>query len=164
MQDKQEIVLLYGGLLDAAAGNGATCDRWNKSYNKDMGNEMEKLNIIKSIYWDYDINPEFYLWIADHPGQADPAELKRFFIRAFENVRWHELMSIFGISTIRKMMTTETRSNMRKEARQKFDIAYSILHRQPVPVTRQDTENRKLALKPFLSDRWYSAQQRISES
>ncbi len=51
-----------------------------------------------------------------------------------------------------KLMKDETRGNMRKEARQRFDAAYAILHRQPVPITKQDIENRKRVLKPFLSN------------
>ena len=129
-----------------------------------MEKDAEKLNIIKAIYWDYDINPDFYIWMVKHPEKADAVELKRLFVRMFENVRWHELVSIFGIDTVRRLLTDETRNSLRKEARQRFDIVYAILQGKPLPITRQDTENRKLALKPFLSDRWYSTQQRLSES
>ena len=120
-----------------------------------MNNETEKLNIIKNIYWDYDINPASFLMMAEYPEDAKKDELERFFVRAFENVRWHELVTLFGIETIKKLCTDETRNKLRKEARKRFDIACAILREEPLPFTKQDTENRKLAIKPFLSNRRY---------
>ena len=43
--------------------------------------DKKKLDAIKNIYWDYDINPEYYLRMANHPEKANSLELKRFFVR-----------------------------------------------------------------------------------
>ena len=117
--------------------------------------KKEKEEIIRNLYWDYDIIPADVLKLIEHPNEGDEAQLRRIFIRAFENLRWHELASLFGIDTVEKLCTNETREGLRKEARQRFDIAYAILRGEPTPSSRQDTENRKLALKPFLSNRRY---------
>lgn len=115
----------------------------------------DKIAIIKGLFWDYDIKPEAYLWIAEHPDEADRKDLQHFFIKAFERLRWHDLIGIFGIETVKRLLTEETRRGLRKEARGRFDSACAILQGKPLTITRQDIENRKRALKPFLSGRWY---------
>lgn len=124
-------------------------------------NGKEKKEVLKRLYWDYDIIPAQILELIEHPDEEDEPRLRKLFIRAFENLRWHELISLFGKNTVKRMLTEKTRQGLRKETRERFDIAYAILQGKPVPSSRQDTENRKLALKPFLSDRWYGSQQRI---
>lgn len=117
-------------------------------------NRKENEELIRDLYWDYDINPSLMLDLIEHSRKQDEAKLRRCFIRAFENLRWHELVSLFGIDTVKRLFTAQTRQGLRREARQNFDIAYAILRGEAVPSSRQDTENRRLALKPFLSDRW----------
>ena len=123
-------------------------------FDREM-DKKEKEEIIRNLYWDYDIVPAVVLKLIEHPNEGDEAKLRKLFIRAFENLRWHELVSLFGIDTVEKLCTNETREGLRKEARQRFDIACAILRGEPIPSSRQDTENRKLALKPFLSNRRY---------
>ena len=117
----------------------------------------EKTAIIKGLFWDYKIKPEAYLWIAEHPDEAARKDLQHFFIKAFERLRWHDLLGIFGIETVKKLLTEETRRGLRKEARGRYDSACAILRGEPLPTAKQDIEGRKRALKPFLSDRWYGA-------
>lgn len=119
--------------------------------------KKEKTDIIKGLFWDYEINPETYLWMAEHPDKADKKDLQRFFIKAFEHLRWHDLLGIFGIETVKKLLTEETRRGLRKEACERYDSVCAILRGESLSVTRQDIENRKQALKPFLSNRWYGA-------
>ena len=71
--------------------------------------KKEKEEIIRNLYWDYDIVPADVLKLIEHPDEGDEAQLRRIFIRAFENLRWHELVSLFGIDTVEKLCTNETR-------------------------------------------------------
>lgn len=126
------------------------------------GEEKEK--IIRSLFWDYDIDTSQIMAMLENLQTADDDRIRRLFVRAFENLRWHELVSLFGADTVKRLCTEQTRRLLRREARERFDIACSILQGKTVPSSRQDTENRKLALKPFLSDRWYGSEQRILQS
>ena len=71
-------------------------------FDREM-DKKEKEEIIRNLYWDYDIVPADVLKLIEHPDEGDEARLRRFFIRAFENLRWHELVSLFGIDTESQM-------------------------------------------------------------
>ncbi len=104
----------------------------------------EKLDTIDSIFWDYIIDSEEYSHMAEHPETADEKELWRFFVRAFECVRWHELVCLFGIGLIKSFLNDEMRKMIRKELGKRFDTIAAILRGEPVPVTREDIEFQAL--------------------
>ena len=47
--------------------------------------KKEKEEIIRNLYWDYDIVPAVVLKLIEHPNEGDEAKLRKLFIRAFEN-------------------------------------------------------------------------------
>ena len=123
----------------------------------------EKESIIRNLFWDYNIDINHYMKMLENPEKAEPGEYRKFFVRAFENTRWHELIQLFDINTILRLHTEETKKIMKREARKRFDTACAILRGEAISTSRQDIENRKRALRPLLSDRWYSIEQRISQ-
>lgn len=125
---------------------------------------MRKREIIKNLFWDYNIDVDQYMNMLKHPGKADQKAFRRFFVRAFESLRWHEFVSLFGGELVLKMDDDETRKIMRKEVRNRFDNICAVLRKEPVSVTRQDLENSKRTLRPLLSHRWYCIEQGISQA
>lgn len=112
-----------------------------------------KKDIIRNLYWDYNIDTKHYMKMLKNPKKANQDEYRKFFVRAFENTRWHEFIQLFDIATVLKLDTEDTKRLMKGEARKRFDTACAILRGEPVTISQEEVEKRKQALEPLLSDR-----------
>lgn len=116
-------------------------------------NDTEKEDVIRNLFWDYNVDTKRYMEMLKDPEKANQDEYRKFFVRAFENTRWHEFIQLFDIATVLKLDTEDTKKIMKKEMRQRFGTACAILRGEPVTISQEEVEKRKQALEPLLSER-----------
>jgi hypothetical protein len=126
--------------------------------NKD---EIQKL--LKPILWDYQIDPYvFYQTAMGERIRAGGFDQEKAQIRMLERLSWYDLIRLFGLEGLKKLLTRETISKLRiRELREKYEFARKVLHGESVSYTGWSPEYREKIKHTLLSNRWYRAQQRI---
>ena len=119
----------------------------------------EKLNLMKSLNWDYlDSHEDMLAVIEGRLESSGALNRDKLFVRSLERLPWHYMTALWGVETIKEMYTPEIAGRIwPKERRKHFDYALAVLRREPLPPARWGDEYFKQMWRPFLSDRWYSA-------
>ena len=112
---------------------------------------------LKPILWDYQIDPIDFFDVAIgkkvRTGSFDQAKA---LIRMFERLSWYDLVNLFGIDGLAKLLTKEIITRIRiKELRDKYEFARKILHKETVSFSGWSPEYREKIKHRLLSDRWY---------
>jgi len=120
----------------------------------------EKLGLMSGLNWDYLDDPEDMLAVVDGRLESSGSFTQdELFLRSLERLPWHYVTALWGIEAIKKLYTPEIAKRIwPKERRQHFDYTLAVLRREPLPAARWGDEYYKSMWRPFLSDRWYSAQ------
>jgi hypothetical protein len=72
-----------------------------------------------------------------------------------ERLNWYELMDIFGIELIKRILSSEITGRLRnKELKERYERIRRILFREPLPFSGWDPEYRKRIESTLLSYRW----------
>jgi len=118
----------------------------------------EKLNLMRSINWDYNTEPEDMLDVIDgSKNSAGAFDRSGLFVRSLERLNWYHILELFGVDLIIQLWTPELARRLRfKEMRNDYDYAISILRGKPLPAPEWGARNYKPVRNPFLPHRWHS--------
>ena len=113
--------------------------------------------ILKPIIWDYNIEPcDFFDVAIGKKIRTGSFDQIKALIRIFERLSWYELVSLFGMDDLSKLLTKEIISRIRtKELRDKYEFARKILHKETVSFSGWSLEYREKIKNRLLSNRWY---------
>jgi hypothetical protein len=114
--------------------------------------------LLKPYLWDYTTDPiAFYSFTrtGKHSG-AMPLDLDRSIIRLLERMPWYDLIELFGLPGLKKMITRERIRFLRDPLlKEQYEVARQLLHKKPVSVSGWRPEYRKKIKATLLSDRRY---------
>ena len=93
---------------------------------------------VKSVIWDYNIDPyEYYLIALGEKKIAGYITKERALIRIFERLSWYELLSLFDIEFIKDNLTTELISKLRSDQlKRKYELIRKVLYGETDQVSR----------------------------
>ena len=116
--------------------------------------------IVKSVIWDYNIDPyEYFLIALGKNKKAGLIDKERALIRLFERLSWYELLSLFDTDFIKNNLTTELISKLRfPQLKRKYELIRKVLHGETISPAGWGTENRERIKSSLLSNRWYNTQ------
>lgn len=117
----------------------------------------EKIEIINSLNWDYDVSSQEMLDIVEGKKKATAVFTQEaIFIRCLERISWHRIVELWGIETIKKLYSPILLKRIRsKELRSRYDTIFRILRKEPVSIPRWGSEYCRRVQNAFLSDRWH---------
>jgi hypothetical protein len=118
--------------------------------------DKEKYNILTLIFWDYNTDKLPLNKIIERDvNSIDDYEYKLIVARMLERLNWYELMDIFGIELIKRILSSEITGRLRnKELKERYERIRRILFREPLPFSGWDPEYRKRIESTLLSYRW----------
>ena len=117
----------------------------------------EKLNLIRSLNWDYNITPDNMLAVIENKlDKAGPFDKTFLFIRSLERLPWHSVIGLWGAETANELYTEEAAARLwPKSRRRTFDFAFAVLRKEPVSPARWGSQRCRELQNTFLSHRWY---------
>jgi hypothetical protein len=117
----------------------------------------EKLDIMRTLNWDYDVSSEEMLEVIEGSiPKAGPFDRSRLLVRSLERVSWHRLIALWGTDAVKELYTPALARRLRSpELRRTCDFAIAILRREPVSVARWGSECYKSLRDTVFSNRWY---------
>lgn len=94
----------------------------------------EKLQLMRSLNWDYLDKPEDMLAVIEGRLESSGAFTRdKLFIRSLERLTWYSVLALWGVETIKELYTPSLASRIwPKSRRRHFDFALAILRREPV--------------------------------
>jgi len=98
----------------------------------------EKLNLMKSLNWDYlDSHEDMLAVIEGRLESSGALNRDKLFVRSLERLPWHYMTALWGVETIKEMYTPEIAGRIwPKERRKHFDYALAVLRKDPLPPAR----------------------------
>jgi hypothetical protein len=119
----------------------------------------EKLDMMRSLNWDYLDKPEDMLAVIEGRLESSGAfNREKLFVRSLERLTWYCIIGLWGIEATKELYTPELAKRIwPKELRQRYDFVLAVLRREPVSPARWGDEHYKQMWRPVFSDRWYSA-------
>ena len=119
----------------------------------------EKLNLMRSLNWDYlDTHEEMLAVIEDKQKTSGAFTRDKLFVRSLERLHWEDVVGLWGVEAIKELYTPEIAKRIwPKERRYHFDFALKVLRREPLPTAKWGDEHYKKMWRPVFSNRWYSA-------
>ncbi|MDR0851818.1 MAG: hypothetical protein LBN36_04940 [Clostridiales Family XIII bacterium] len=116
----------------------------------------EKLNLMKSLNWDYRTSAEDMLDVIEgRLPQAGAFDQGALFVRSLERLPWHYVVALWGVEAMDLLYTQEIRKHIwPADRRETFDVAFKILRGEPVSSTGWSIERSRKLRDTFLSDRW----------
>ena len=123
----------------------------------------EKIQIVRNLNWDYNVEPEEILSMIDGAKKkAGVFHRKGFFIRCLERMPWHRISALWGPEEAERMLTLETIHMVRsKSRREQLGQLEKILRGKALPPAEWNTDLRKKIEHTVLSNRWYRSQQGV---
>jgi len=128
-----------------------------KPYNKNT----EK--ILRLIMWDYHIEAlDIYYCLSGTNEYAGFYTKTELLIKAFNNLNYTQLISLFDLNEIKQVLTNEFIQKLRfEDIKLKYEILRKILYRETLPPSKWDNRANKFPQYTILSNRWYSSQSRV---
>jgi len=123
----------------------------------------EKLEMVKSLCWDYEVDPEDMLDVVEgNKESAGPFNAVRLFIRSLERMAWHRIIALWGIERMMSLYTDEVAHSLWPASlRRRYDFAFGVLRGEPVSPAGWSPELRRKMQSTLLSHRWYRTQQGV---
>lgn len=120
-------------------------------------------SLLHAIVWDYDIDPyELFEVALGKKEQAGSFTREKALVRMIEYLGWYDLLQLFGLAGLAKLLTKDVISGLRPaELQEKYEFARKVLQGETVSFSGWSPEYRKKIRNTLLSNRWYSNQQRI---
>ena len=122
-----------------------------------MPSDIEQLETIKSIVWDYQIDEEgllnVLLGVQDKEG---PFDQEKIFIRVLERLPWHKILQILGRERVKQLLTSNLIAKLRfPEQRDRYERIRKILYGEPISFSGWDPSHREKYKRSLLSNRWH---------
>jgi hypothetical protein len=114
--------------------------------------------LLKPYLWDYTTDPiAFFSFVKTGKRSGPmPLDLNRSIIRLLERMPWYDLIGLFGLLGLKKMITRERIALLRDPLlKEQYEFARQLLHKEPVSVSGWRPEYRKKIKATLLSDRRY---------
>ena len=123
----------------------------------------EKLNRLKEIFWDYDIEKLPVDKIINMEFKHDDDYSYNLIInRMLERLDWYDLLDILGSDRIKEVLTKERISKLRfSELRDKYEFLRKILSGENVSFTGWGDGYYNQIKHTLFSNRWYSIKQTL---
>jgi len=124
--------------------------------------DKEKIRkLLQPILWDYQIDSyDFFQVAIGNKDRIGSFTQKKALVRIFERLSWYDLINLFGIEQLTKLLTKQAISGIRiRELREKYEFARKILHGEAVSFSGWSPEYREKIRNSLLSDRWYRVKQ-----
>ena len=123
----------------------------------------EKLDFMKSLNWDYLDTPEDMLAVVEGRLESSGAfNREKLFVRSLERINWYYIVGLWGLEALKELYTPKLAARIwPKSLRGRYDFAFAILRREPVPFAGWGDEHYKQMRLPVLSNRWYGSKQRV---
>jgi hypothetical protein len=117
--------------------------------------------LLQPILWDYQIDPYDFVEVAiGNKDRIGSFSQEKALVRIFERLSWYDLINLFGIEQLTKLLTKQAISGIRiRELREKYEFARKILHGEAVSFSGGSPEYREKIRNSLLSDRWYRVKQ-----
>lgn len=125
-----------------------------------MLTKEKKLELVKSLCWDYDVSLQSMLDVIE--GRAESADgvfdREKLLVRCLERLPWHHVVSLWDKDVMLELYNDNLSKRLfPKQRRSEIDGTFSILRREPLPHTGWGDEYSKSLQRAFLSDRWNRA-------
>jgi hypothetical protein len=123
-------------------------------------NRSEIQQLLKPILWDYNIDPyELFELVAGTKKQVGTFTREKALVRMLERLSWYDLVALFGIDGLTRLITPEIISQLRfKELKEKYEFVRKVLQGETVSFSGWRPEYREKIGHTLLSNRWYSTQ------
>jgi len=127
----------------------------------------KKLDIMKSICWDYNVSRQSMLDVIE--GRAESADgvfdRKKLLVRCLQRLPWHYVTELWDKNVLMELYDCELSKRLfPKQKRREIDGMFSILRKEPLPHTGWSDEYSKSLQRAFLSDRWNGVEQGVLQS
>jgi hypothetical protein len=118
----------------------------------------DKIELMKTINWDYLDTPEDMLLVIEGSLESSGAfERNKLFLRSMERLPWHYFFALWGKDNILALYNEDIANRLwPKERKKHYDYAIAVLRGEALPAARWGDEYYKQMWRPFLSNRWYS--------
>ena len=131
-----------------------------KDYVKNITPEKVKIinELLKPLLWDYSISPMVWygFMLSGTSKDVVPMSYDASLIRVLERMAWFDLLSLFGLATLRKKLTKKIIAQLRDPLlREHYEFARQLLHKKPISSSGWRTEYRQKIRATLLSDRRY---------
>jgi hypothetical protein len=116
-------------------------------------------NRIKSVYWDYNVDPvEIYLTIIGRRNVDGFFTKEKILLRLIERLSWYELIDLLGKEYLTKNLNKTIIEKIRNpQIRNKYESIRKILQGEAVSTAGWSDQNRKRLKASILSDRRYGS-------
>jgi hypothetical protein len=115
----------------------------------------EKLNLMRSLNWDYLDKHEDMLAVIEGKLETSGSFTRdKLFIRSLERLPWHYMIALWGLESIKELYTQDIAKRIwPKERRYHYDFALAVLRKEPLPPPRWGHEYYKSERHRFFSNR-----------
>ena len=119
----------------------------------------EKLKLMSSLNWDYNITHEDMLAVVEGKiEKTGPFDKTFLFVRSLERLPWHCVIGLWGVEAAKELYTEKAAARLwPKSLRRTFDFAFAVLRREPVSPAEWGSPRSRELQNTFLSNRWYRA-------
>jgi len=127
---------------------------------------MKKADIqqlLQPLIWDYQIDPyELFEVAVGNKERVGSFTQEKVLLRMLERLSWYDLVKLFGIDGLTKLLTKEIIAQLRfQELRERYELVRKVLQGQAVSFSGWSPEYRQKIQHTLLSNRWYRSQQEI---
>ena len=119
----------------------------------------EKLKLMSSLNWDYNITHEDMLAVVEGKiEKTGPFDKTFLFVRSLERLPWHCVIGLWGVEAAKELYTEEAAARLwPKSLRRTFDFAFAVLRKEPVSPTEWGSPRSRELQSTLFSHRWYRA-------
>lgn len=128
--------------------------------------DEQKLHLIEKLNWDYNISPDDILEVIKGTKTSVAAFTREnLFARSMETFLWEDLVNLWGLETCKNLYTEKTRRMIfSKPLREEYDVVFSVLQGNPLPVSGQSAERIERLRSSLLFNRRNRCEQRVFKS
>jgi hypothetical protein len=121
---------------------------------------FDRLELVKRLNWDYDIEPEMLLKVIDGAMmQAGPFNAERLLVRSLERLSWYSVIALWGTSRLSRFKMDAVLPRLRSsELRKRYEFAFKVLQGEIISPVGWCPELRSRVRNGFFSHRWDRAQ------
>jgi len=118
---------------------------------------QEKLDILKTLVWDYNVNEERLLEVLlGTLKQEGPFDQTKILLRVLERLPWHTVLDLISKEYLTELLDKTLIAKLRfPEQKRRYERIRKILHGEPLSFSGWDPLNREAYKRSLLSNRWY---------
>jgi len=124
------------------------------------GKASDRLELVKRLNWDYDVEPEMLLQVIDGTMlKAGPFDADRLLVRSLERLGWYSVIALWGKTRLAGFAIDAVLPRLRSaELRKRYEFSFKLLRGEIISAAGWSPELRSRVRNGFLSHRWDRAQ------